>query len=48
MDAMGRTVSSTAVTAARMEVPVAALSTGIYMVQVMDGNNVRTARLVVN
>lgn len=48
MDAMGRTVSSTAVTAARMEVSVAALSTGIYMVQVMDGNNVRTARLVVN
>jgi hypothetical protein len=48
MDATGRTVSSTAVTAARMEVSVAALSTGIYMVQVMDGNNVRTARLVVN
>ncbi len=48
MDAMGRTVSSTAVTAARMEVSVGALSTGIYMVQVMDGNNVRTARLVVN
>jgi hypothetical protein len=48
MDAMGRTVSSTAVTAARMEVSVAALSTGIYMVQVMDGNNVSTARLVVN
>ncbi len=48
MDATGRTVSSTAVTAARMEVSVAALSTGIYMVQVMDGNNVRNARLVVN
>ena len=48
MDAMGRTVSTTAVTAARMEVPVAALSTGIYMVQVMDGNEVRTARLMVN
>jgi hypothetical protein len=48
MDAMGRTMSSTAVTAARMEVSVAALSTGIYMLQVMDGNNVRTARLIVN
>jgi hypothetical protein len=48
MDAMGRTVSSTAVTAARMEVSVAALSSGIYMVQVMDGNEVRTARLMVN
>jgi hypothetical protein len=48
VDAMGRTVSTTAVTAARMDVSVAALSTGIYMVQVMDGNNVRTARLAVN
>ncbi len=48
MDAMGRTVSSTAVIAARMEVSIAALSTGIYIVQVTDGNNVRTARLVVN
>jgi len=48
MDAMGRTVRSTAVSASRMEVSVADLSTGIYMVQVMDGNDMRTARLVVN
>lgn len=48
MDAMGRTVSTTAVTAARMDVSVAALSTGIYMVKVQEGNAVRTARLVVN
>jgi hypothetical protein len=31
-----------------MEISLAGLSTGIYMVQVMDGDNVRTARLVVN
>ncbi len=48
MDAMGRVVSSTAATAERMEVSVSGLTKGIYMVQVMDGNNVRNARLIVN
>jgi hypothetical protein len=48
MDAMGRNVMSQAVSGGRMEVSVAGLSTGIYMVQVQEGNAVRTARLVVN
>jgi hypothetical protein len=48
MDAMGRNVISTSVSASRIEVSVAGLSTGIYMVQVMDGNNIRTGRLMVN
>jgi len=48
MDAMGRNVMSQAATASRIEVSVAGLSAGIYMVQVQDGNGVRTARLMVN
>jgi hypothetical protein len=48
MDAMGRNVMSTAVSASRMEVSLVGLSTGIYMVQVQEGNAIRTARLMVN
>jgi len=48
MDAMGRNVMSQAATASRMEVSVAGLSAGIYMVLVQEGNGVRTARLMVN
>jgi len=48
IDAMGRSVMSQAVSGGRMEVSVAGLSTGIYLVQVQEGNAVRTARLMVN
>jgi len=48
MDAMGRMVGSYAANAGRMELGLSGLGNGIYLVQVMDGSSVRTARLIVN
>lgn len=48
LDAMGRNVISTVATSSRTEVSVVGLSAGIYMVQVQEGGNLRTSRLVVN